>query len=200
MKRTTDWRWAHLSCSLWIPETFFRDGEGLFADFHESIQSFLAFLLGSFVIRPSPSRLFSSQRQAFQASTLINLLSFPGCEIEPLIYSLQRSHRSMQTCCYCGELEGACVECTEPSCNRFFHITCGFVICIVLACACIDFIFLALTTNAVVDWDTRMKHNVYLEYKESAGVGTDVVITLCHSHGRKWINRKDARCIIRSVK
>jgi hypothetical protein len=27
-----------------------------------------------------------------------------------------------------------------------------------------------------------------------------VVITLCHSHGRKWINRKDARCIIRSVK
>lgn len=28
MKRTTDWRWAHLSCALWIPECFFRFGEG----------------------------------------------------------------------------------------------------------------------------------------------------------------------------
>lgn len=24
MKRTTDWKWAHLSCAMWIPETFFR--------------------------------------------------------------------------------------------------------------------------------------------------------------------------------
>lgn len=28
MKRTTDYRWAHLSCSMWVPEVFFRDGEG----------------------------------------------------------------------------------------------------------------------------------------------------------------------------
>lgn len=27
MKRTTDWKWAHLSCALWIPECFFRFGE-----------------------------------------------------------------------------------------------------------------------------------------------------------------------------
>lgn len=25
MKRTTDWRFAHLSCALWIPEVFFRN-------------------------------------------------------------------------------------------------------------------------------------------------------------------------------
>jgi len=28
MKRTTDWKWAHLSCALWIPEVFFRFADG----------------------------------------------------------------------------------------------------------------------------------------------------------------------------
>jgi NuA3 HAT complex component NTO1 len=28
MKRTTDFRWAHLACAMWIPEVFFRYGEG----------------------------------------------------------------------------------------------------------------------------------------------------------------------------
>lgn len=28
MKRTTDWKWAHLSCALWIPEVFFRGADG----------------------------------------------------------------------------------------------------------------------------------------------------------------------------
>src|SRR5690606_37546710 len=32
MKRTTDWRWAHLSCAMWIPEVFFRS-----PDNHEPI-------------------------------------------------------------------------------------------------------------------------------------------------------------------
>ena len=110
-----------------------------------------------------------------------------------------------QTCCYCGELEGACVECTEPACNRFFHITCGFVFSCRVSVKPSSFPpLLSLCHWLAVCFHSpfgrRMKHNVYLEYKESAGVGTDVVITLCHSHGRKWINRKDARCFIRSVK
>lgn len=28
MKRTTDWKWAHLSCAMWIPEVFFRQPDG----------------------------------------------------------------------------------------------------------------------------------------------------------------------------
>jgi len=28
MKRTTDWRWCHLSCAMWIPEVFFRGADG----------------------------------------------------------------------------------------------------------------------------------------------------------------------------
>jgi hypothetical protein len=28
MKRTTDWKWAHLACALWIPEVFFRNPDG----------------------------------------------------------------------------------------------------------------------------------------------------------------------------
>jgi len=28
MKRTTDSKWAHLACALWVPEVFFRDGKG----------------------------------------------------------------------------------------------------------------------------------------------------------------------------
>eukprot|EP00457_Paulinella_chromatophora_P013760 gb/GEZN01014098.1/.p1 GENE.gb/GEZN01014098.1/~~gb/GEZN01014098.1/.p1 ORF type:complete len:224 (+),score=0.52 gb/GEZN01014098.1/:200-871(+) len=28
LKRTTDWRWAHLACALWIPECFFRFPDG----------------------------------------------------------------------------------------------------------------------------------------------------------------------------
>jgi NuA3 HAT complex component NTO1 len=28
MKRTTDWKWAHLSCSMWIPEVYYRQPDG----------------------------------------------------------------------------------------------------------------------------------------------------------------------------
>jgi len=28
MKRTTDYRWAHIACAVWIPEVFFRSGIG----------------------------------------------------------------------------------------------------------------------------------------------------------------------------
>ena len=28
MKRTTCWRWCHIQCALWIPETFFRFADG----------------------------------------------------------------------------------------------------------------------------------------------------------------------------
>ena len=28
LKRTTDWKWAHIVCALWIPEVFFRIPEG----------------------------------------------------------------------------------------------------------------------------------------------------------------------------
>lgn len=28
MKRTTDWRWAHLLCAMWVPEAFFRNPDG----------------------------------------------------------------------------------------------------------------------------------------------------------------------------
>jgi len=33
--------------------------------------------------------------------------------------------RHTQTCIYCGQACGVCVECSEPGCKRYFHITCG---------------------------------------------------------------------------
>jgi len=87
MKRTTDFKWAHLSCALWIPEVFFRYAEG-----REPIDYF---------------------------------------QLYPL------TKRWNRVCYHCGKTDGICLECSEPKCNKTFHVTCG------------------------------MKNKIYLEYKQN---------------------------------
>ncbi|KAA8526729.1 hypothetical protein F0562_009042 [Nyssa sinensis] len=73
MKPTTDGRWAHLVCALFVPEVFFTDPEG---------------------------------REGIDCS-----------KIPP--------RRWEQSCYVCNSACGCSIDCSEPKCPLFFHVTCG---------------------------------------------------------------------------
>ncbi len=44
---------------------------------------------------------------------------------EPIDVLMTPARRHAQTCVYCQQACGVCVECSDATCHKYFHITCG---------------------------------------------------------------------------
>lgn len=63
----------------------------------------------------------------------IRILSLPSlpfslCLVqgrEPIDILMTPLRRHTQTCIYCNQSCGVCVECSDSTCKKWFHITCG---------------------------------------------------------------------------
>lgn len=111
MKRTTDFQWAHLVCAQWIPEVFFRLPEVRRAEGR--------------ACTPAAGRHIQLTHMHTHAAIFLFCVFLFSQGREPIDILMTPLRRHTQTCIFCGQSCGVCVECSDSTCKKWFHITCG---------------------------------------------------------------------------
>ncbi|EMS62500.1 Histone-lysine N-methyltransferase ATX2 [Triticum urartu] len=102
MKPTTDGRWAHLACAIWIPETCLKD-----------------------VKRMEPIDGLSKINKVFTPSTLDLGDSFWSIFVETFSVLSYLQDRWKLLCSICTVAYGACIQCSHPTCRVAYHPLCA---------------------------------------------------------------------------